>query len=106
MKGLPEKAYLGEESLDTLTLDSRVSPCFAASHAGLAPAILPVGIYDFLFDDDVAYAKILGEANVPLIYCEYPTLNHGFSSYTAISNNSLDAAQQVCGDLKRLLDAA
>jgi acetyl esterase len=102
LNGVPELAYLGEGN-DHLRSDWRASPAHAASHAGLAPVILGVGVYDFLYKDNRAYAQILRRAEVPLIYREYPTLNHGFFSYTGISNDSLLAAQQLCGDLKLVL---
>ncbi|MFN0184341.1 MAG: alpha/beta hydrolase [Aquabacterium sp.] len=106
MKGMPEKAYLGEENLDRLGRDPRASPRFAASHDGLAPAILGVGSHDFLYNDNVAYAQALRDAGVPLTWREFPTLNHGFFSFTAISTDSLAASQLLGADLKALLDAA
>ena len=104
LKGMPEKAYLGEENIKTTGLDSRASPLFASSHAGLAPAILGVGTHDFLFADNVTYANALRAAKVPLTYREFPTLNHGFFSYTAISADSLKASQMLCADLKAHFD--
>lgn len=99
LKGAPEKAYLGEDA-DVLAKDPRVSPYHAASHAGLAPAIIGVGPHDFLYKDNVAYVEVLRKAGVSVTYREFPTLNHGFFSYTAISKDSLDAAQLLCQDLK------
>jgi len=43
---------------------------------------------------------ILKAAKVKLTLREFPTLNHGFFSYTAISHDSLVAAQLMCSDLK------
>jgi acetyl esterase len=100
LKGMPERAYLGEENLEALGKDPRASPLHAARHAGLAPAILGVGQHDFLYADNMAYAEALRAAQVPLCLREYPTLNHGFFSYTAISQDSLQAAQQLGADLK------
>lgn len=106
LKGLPEKAYLGEENLARLGLDPRASPRHAATHTGLAPAILGVGPHDFLYADNLAYAAALRSAQVPLTYREFPTLNHGFFSYTAISPDSLQAAHTLCADLKAHYDQA
>lgn len=100
MKGMPEKAYLGEENLDQLGLDPRASPKHASTHVGLAPTILGVGLHDFLYDDNMTYAAILNAAHVKLTLREFPTLNHGFFSYTGISHDSLAAAQLMCSDLK------
>jgi acetyl esterase/lipase len=105
LKGAPEKAYLGED-VDVLAKDPRVSPYHAPSHAGLAPAIIGVGTHDFLYKDNVAYAKVLRDAGVAVTYREFPTLNHGFFSYTAISKDSLAAAQLLCQDLKAHFDKA
>ncbi len=105
MDGMPERAYLGQEHIKTMGTDPRASPRLAQHHRNLAPAILAVGAYDFLFKDNVLYAQLLRDAHVPLIYREFPTLNHGFFSFTAISKDSLAAAQLVTADLKQLLDA-
>jgi acetyl esterase len=70
---------------------------------GVAPAIIGVGSHDFLYEDSVAYAAKLREAGVPTIYREYPSLNHGFFSYTAISPACAEASDQLCADLKSLL---
>ncbi len=100
LKGMPEKAYLGEENMAQLGLDPRASPFYAMSHMGLAPAILGVGLHDFLYADNMAYAVKLRDSHVPLTLREFPTLNHGFFSYTSISQDSLAAAQLICADLK------
>lgn len=106
LNGLPEKAYLGEQDVAHAGLDPRASPRLARSHAGLAPAILGVGRHDFLFADNLAYAQVLRDAQVPLTWREFPTLNHGFFSYTGISTACLDAAQLLCADLKGHFSAA
>jgi acetyl esterase len=106
LKGMPEKAYLGEENLETAGRDGRASPRHAAHHAHLAPTILAVGVYDFLYQDNLTYAQVLTDAQVSLTYREYPTLNHGFFSFTAISQDSLHAASEVCADLKDHFDRA
>jgi acetyl esterase len=106
LDGMPEKAYLGEENKSTRGLDPRASPRWAKSHADVAPAILGVGVYDFLYKDNQAYAEVLRTAKVPLTYREFDNLNHGFFSYTAISPSSLQAAQLLCADLKQHFDRA
>jgi acetyl esterase/lipase len=70
---------------------------------GVAPAIMGVGPHDFLYKDNLAFAAALKAAKVPLIYREFPTLNHGFFSYTAISPVCAAAADQLCNDLRSLL---
>ena len=103
--GNPEKAYLGED-LAVRSQDWRASPARATNHAGLAPAILGVGIHDFLYRDNVAYKAKLEAAGVALIYREFATLNHGFFSFTGISKDSLDAAQLIAQDLKAHFEKA
>jgi acetyl esterase len=102
----PEFAYMGKASGTALAKDPRVSPFYAASHLGLAPAIIGVGPYDFLYQDNLAYADVLRKAKVPLTYREFPTVNHGFFSYTAISKDCEAAAQQICRDLRAHFDRA
>lgn len=106
LKGVPEQAYLGKENLDRMGLDPRASPKYAATHVGLASTILGVGLHDFLYADNMAYASLLKEAQVPLTLREFPTLSHGFFSYTRISSDSLAAAQLMCADLKSLFELA
>ena len=43
-------------------------------------------------------------AKVPLIWREFPDLNHGFFGYTGISRASAAAADQPCDDLRTLLE--
>jgi acetyl esterase len=97
-------AYLGEKVTEKAR-DPRVSPLFSPSLAGLAPAIIGVGVYDFLYKDNLAYAAALRRAGVSVTLRESATLNHGFFSYTAISRDSEAAAEQLCADLRALLHA-
>jgi acetyl esterase len=89
---------LGAEARKT----TEASPILA-DLKGVAPAIIGVGSHDFLYEDSVAYTAKLREAGVPVIYREYPNLNHGFFSYTAISPACAAASDQLCDDLRSLL---
>ncbi len=100
----PERMYLGEDAARK-ALDPRASPLRAATLKGLAPVIIGVGPYDFLYQDNLAYARRLREEGVKLVMREFPTLNHGFFSYTAVSQDSLAAAQLLCADLRALMTA-
>jgi acetyl esterase/lipase len=95
-------AYLGEQVVQKAR-DPRVSPALTPTLAGLAPAIIGVGHHDFLYRDNLAYAEALKQAGVPVTLREYPMLNHGFFSYTAISPASEAAAEALCADLRRVL---
>lgn len=97
-------AYLGSDPAGQAakSLDVRASPILAKL-AGVAPVILGVGPHDFLYQDNVAYAAALRAAGVRLVYREFPTLNHGFFSYTAISKACAAAADLICDDLASML---
>jgi acetyl esterase/lipase len=71
--------------------------------SGLAPAIMGVGPYDFLYEHSIQYHAALKAAGVRVVYREFPTLNHGFFSYTAVSPASAAAADLICADLRQLL---
>ena len=94
--------YFGQDRIATAVKTIDASPILA-DHAGVAPAIIGVGPYDFLYQDSLAYAAKLKDAGVKVVYREFPTLNHGFFSYTAISKASLAAAEQICDDLRDLM---
>ena len=104
LKGIPEQKYLGPE-MAQVGLDPRASPLLGA-HAGLAPAIIGVGQHDFLYRDNLAYAEALQQAGVPVLLREFPDLNHGFFSFTAISASSAAAASLLCADLRTQLSKA
>lgn len=95
------KAYFGD-AYEQNCRSPKASPVFARLE-GVAPVILGVGPYDFLYQDNLAFVSALRAAGVPLTYREFPTLNHGFFSYTAISPACAAAADQICDDLRGLL---
>ncbi len=95
------KAYFGS-GFEKDSKSSKASPVLAKLE-GVAPVIMGVGVHDFLFKDNQAYAAALRAAKVPLTYREFPTLNHGFFSYTAISPVCEQAAELICRDLGELL---
>ncbi len=95
------KAYFGN-AFDKDSRSPKASPLLAKLD-GVAPAIMAVGVHDFLYRDNLAYAAALRAAHVPLIFREFPTLNHGFFSYTAISPVCEAASEQICRDLRDLL---
>jgi acetyl esterase len=96
--------YLGDR-FDTVGRDVRLSPAYADSFADLAPAIIGVGYHDFLYDDNIAYARLLREAGVPTQLREYPTLGHGFFGNGAVSPAADSAADELSRDLGALLHA-
>jgi len=94
--------YFGPDSGAAAMKTIEASPILA-DLKGIAPAVIGVGAQDFLYEDSVAYAAKLREAGVRFIYREYPNLNHGFFSYTAISRACAEASDQLCDDLRSLL---
>ncbi|NML42653.1 alpha/beta hydrolase [Ramlibacter sp. G-1-2-2] len=95
--------YLGEgPERERKARDWRASPVLG-DLKGVAPAIIGVGPYDFLYRDNLAFAQALRAAGVPVNLREFPTLNHGFFSYTAVSKASLEAAESLCADLAAAL---
>ena len=103
-RGGPELSYLGEQP-EVKARDPRASPLLASSLAGVAPVILGVGPYDFLYQDNMNYIAALRAAGVDVLLREYANLNHGFFSYTAISASSATAADQLCNDLRARMGA-
>ena len=67
--------YLGEIEVTT---DPEIAPIHAASHAGLAPALIVTAEFDPLRDEGRAYAAKLEEAGVPVSLIEYPGMPHMF----------------------------
>ena len=102
LNGIPEQCYLGDK-IATAALDPRASPIKAASLAGVAPAIIGVGVHDFLYKDNMAYANALQAAGVPVLLRQYADLNHGFFSFCAISKSSEAASNQLSDDLRQQL---
>lgn len=97
------KHYLGEgPERERKARDWRASPVVAELQ-GVAPAIIGVGPYDFLYQDNLAFAQALRAAGVSVNFREFATLNHGFFSYTAVSKASLEAAESLCADLAAAL---
>ncbi|MGK5173759.1 alpha/beta hydrolase fold domain-containing protein [Geodermatophilus sp. CPCC 205761] len=94
--------YLGADA-DALAADPRVSPVLAPTLAALPPTVIGIGAHDFLHADTLDYAAALRAAGVPLVFREFPTLDHGFFSFGSVSPAAEAAADLVCRDLHRLL---
>jgi acetyl esterase len=95
------RAYFGA-NFERDAKSVKASPALARLE-GVAPAILGVGPHDFLYQDNLAFAAALRAAKVPLTFREFPGLNHGFFSYTAISPACEQASEQICRDLHEAL---
>lgn len=75
--------------------DWRASPIKAASHAGVAPAIIVTAECDVLHDDGVNYAAKLRAAGVPVEYREYPGMIHAFFGMVPSVDDAMNAQRAV-----------
>ena len=96
-----EKLYLGEDCV-ALAEDWKASP-IVADLTGVAPAIIGVGVHDYLYADNVAFVARLRASGVPVTFREYPDLNHSFFSYAGVSAPCAAASDQLCDDLRARL---
>lgn len=101
----PLKAYLSPD-IEGNRRDLRASPALAETLAGVAPVILGVGPYDFLYEDNMAFAAKLRRDGVDILLRDYPSMNHGFLSFTSISDAARAAADELCNDLRQKLHGA
>jgi acetyl esterase len=81
--------------------DWRASPLKAASHAGVAPAIVVVAECDVLHDDGESYAEALRRAGVPVEYREYRGMIHGFLGMVPVVDDAMAAQRQIWAAFKR-----
>lgn len=71
------------------------SPLRAASHAGLAPALIQTAGHDPLLDNGRLYAERLAAAGVPVTYTCYGDCLHGFLSLPGVSPSASTALDEV-----------
>jgi acetyl esterase len=81
--------------------DWRASPLKAASHAGVAPAVVIVAECDVLHDDGESYAAALRAAGIPVEYREYPGMIHGFLGMVPVVDDAMAAQRQVWAAFRR-----
>ncbi len=84
--------------------DPRVSPLFADDLAGLPPAVVVTAELDPLRDDGEAYAEALEAAGVRVARRRFDGLIHGFFAMGAFSGAARRAVDDVCCDLRELLN--
>lgn len=98
-----EGQYLGVNH-DILAQNEDASP-IVSNLSGIAPAIIGVGVYDFLYKDNLAYGAALKAAGNKCDLVIYENLNHGFFSYTKVSRASAKAANELCDKLRKLINS-
>ena len=82
-----------------------ISPIWAASHAGLAPAILVVAECDQLRDSALAYAKKLESAGVDTTVMRFNGVPHAFLNFYSGLPRVRDAYEEICQALSIYLSA-
>ena len=70
---------------------------------GLPPAVIGVGEFDPLRDEDLAYGKALADAGVEVVVRLYDGLIHGFFGFTQLSAAAADATADMIAALKTML---
>ncbi|MFD7256786.1 alpha/beta hydrolase [Streptomyces sp. NPDC059874] len=84
---------LGEDA--SVATDFRASPLRAASHEGLAPAVIATAAHDPLRDEGLAYARVLKDAGVDVFVRNYDGLVHGFLNMFAVSEGAEGAVGEM-----------
>ena len=91
--------YVGDHDL----ADPRISPLMAADLSGLPAAVVITAEFDPLRDDGEAYAEALEAAGVSVRKRRFDSLIHGFFAMGTASTAALEAADEVCDELRELL---
>ncbi|MFN0089942.1 MAG: alpha/beta hydrolase [Acidimicrobiales bacterium] len=88
--------YVGEALDDPLLAeDFRLAPIRAASHAGVAPALVITAECDPLRDEGEAYAAKLAADGVAVALSRYPGMVHGFFSLAPLFDASVRALDEA-----------
>jgi acetyl esterase len=83
--------------------DWRVSPLRAASHAGVAPALIVTAGFDPLRDEGEAYARKLRDAGVMVDYVCYGGMIHGFVPMGKLIDTGNRAVSHIAASLRQAL---
>jgi acetyl esterase len=95
--------YWSNYADETARLDPLASPCLAASHSDLAPAIVVAAGFDPLRDEAVACGAQLRAAGNDATLLTYETLPHGFFNYLYQVPMAATAFDEIAGDIRRRL---
>jgi len=82
-----------------------ISPLFWPDLRGAAPAIVVTAGYDPLVDEGDTYAARLRDAGVTVRHRRNPSLIHGFLSLAGAVRAARAALDEVCADIRELLEA-
>lgn len=84
-------------------MDWRLSPLFAETLRGAAPAVILYAGFDPLRDEAVLYAARLRDAGVPVTPLFYPGMIHGFLNMGGVIPTAGDAVRELAAALDVLL---
>jgi len=93
--------YLGSGGLQAA--DPLVSPLWAASHAGLPPALVQTADLDPLRDEGALYAERLAAAGIPVRHTNYVGVPHGFASFPGATTIGQQHRAELSTELRRHL---
>lgn len=82
--------------------DWRVSPQWAATHAGLPPALVQTAEFDPLRDEGIAYAETLRAAGVAVEHRQYAGMVHGFARMGGRVDRGRRALDDAAAALRRV----
>ncbi len=81
--------------------DPHASPCRAADHSGLPPAVVITAEFDPLRDEGEAYAEMLRAAGVPVTSARYDGMIHGFVSMPSLFPEADQAITVIAEAVRR-----
>jgi len=91
------RAYALKDGADPR--DARLSPLHAASHQGVAPALILSAELDAIRDDSAAYAERLLAAGVPTVHVRYEGMIHTFFAMRGGVDAAAAAQAQVAAEI-------
>jgi acetyl esterase len=77
-----------------------VSPLYAETFAGVAPALVITAEADPLQDEGEAYAQRLHDDGIPVVHTMYPGMHHGFLNLTQLFPKAQEAFDEVVASLR------
>ena len=86
--------------------DPQISPLWAASLAGLPPALVQTADLDPLRDEGRLYAERLAAAGVPVRHTNYVDVPHGFANFPGATPIGRQHRAELVGELRRYLRPA
>jgi acetyl esterase len=86
--------------------DWRLSPLLAASHAGVAPALILSAECDAISDDSAAYTQCLLDAGVSAAHVQYAGMIHTFFAMRGIVDEADIAQAQAAQEIRRAFSSA